>query len=116
MAKIEIFSDGVLVTQLGEPSHFHKGAVCSVQIHCTEYIKLRSDKKKLNELEQSIEWHLAPDWAEYVAVDFNGDMFWYEDRPTLDELEWYPDSKAIYEYKNVPLEGIDWKETLFKRP
>lgn len=33
-------------------------------------------------------WSKAPEWANYFAIDDDGEMFWYEELPLLDETIW----------------------------
>lgn len=35
-------------------------------------------------------WNDAPDWAKYLAQDFNGDWYWFENEPQTDSdwREW----------------------------
>jgi hypothetical protein len=33
------------------------------------------------------DWSVAPEWARFAATDFSGDIFWYSERPRIDEGE-----------------------------
>ena len=34
------------------------------------------------------EWKDAPDWAQWLAMDANGDWYWYELEPDYNGEEW----------------------------
>ena len=34
-------------------------------------------------------WHAAPGWAEWWAVDWDGRAYWYEYAPTIIGTAWY---------------------------
>ena len=36
-----------------------------------------------------IDWSEAPDWANYVAMDHDGDWYWYENSPVVKNFAWY---------------------------
>ncbi|MBP3934132.1 MAG: hypothetical protein J6D44_09725 [Pseudomonas sp.] len=55
------------------------------------------------------DWKDAPEWAEYLAKDKNGEWFWHEGRPNRDAVIWYPIGRRR-------LASEDWKETLEARP
>ena len=59
------------------------------------------------------DWNDAPEWANYVAMDKNGDWFWYEYEPLLT-----PGSHGFYVHtgKNGRVEKKNWQESLQKRP
>jgi len=39
----------------------------------------------LNGPTELVDWSKAPDWAQYWAMDSDGDAFWYEKSPLIDE-------------------------------
>jgi len=50
------------------------------------------------------EWRHAPSWANYMAMDRNGEWFWFENEPKLDEAEniWRPNqgrNERAYHWK-----------------
>lgn len=69
-------------------------------------------------------WENSPEWAQYLAMDKNGDWVFYESRQlSPDYCEWYIEDghdvdHDIYELASraifVPA-GYDWKETLEHR-
>ena len=34
-------------------------------------------------------WDTAPDWAEYLAMDEDGEWYWYENKPTIAKDCWF---------------------------
>ena len=60
-------------------------------------------------------WDKAPEWAEWWAVDENGQCYWYKRKPYLSRIDkyWnYPDLDCKAEL--VIIDG--WKESLQERP
>lgn len=60
-------------------------------------------------------WNDAPEWAQWLAQDFNGDWCWYEEMPMSDDKieKWLSLGKTwqkLYSYNS------NWKQTLEKRP
>jgi len=76
----------------------------------------------------SVDWSIAPSWANYWAMDDDGEAFWYENRPTCDHKDcvW----NDFSDWSNDPAEDgtrIEdaprfrknpnlWKESLVTRP
>lgn len=64
-------------------------------------------------------WHLAPDWAEYAAVDENGDAYWYENKPIRRYSATVWGGVLDGAFCNIPnykSEISDWTKSLEKRP
>jgi len=57
-------------------------------------------------------WDDAPEWANYLAQDKNGEWFWYEDKPI--ELTGYWNNQTGKARKINEVK--DWTDTLEKRP
>jgi hypothetical protein len=66
----------------------------------------------------NISWSIAPDWANYLAMDSDGKWFWYEKKPVAWEFRSWDfdigywrrgDGRAMRVVKN-------WRDTLEKRP
>ena len=55
-------------------------------------------------------WNSAPEWANYLAQDENGDWYWYEDQPEAGYNQWYTRSGRSREA------AVDWKTSLETRP
>lgn len=56
----------------------------------------------------------VPNRANYVAVDENGDVMWYENKPFSDEYEgiWITNEGQSGDVCRVDLEGENWMNTL----
>ena len=59
------------------------------------------------------DWSTAPEWAQYWAIDDNGDAYWYGKKPDRGDGEWRSDGNLSEDLDNrAPF----WKESLEKRP
>ncbi len=57
------------------------------------------------------EWKIAPEWANWLAMDSDGEWYWHEEKPLYSTNYWYSQGKKSEAYVvNMP------KETLEKRP
>lgn len=48
-------------------------------------------------------WTYAPEWAQYAAMDANGDWYWFEGKPAFDDVEWMPSSERFEEFNSKAL-------------
>lgn len=64
-------------------------------------------------------WDNAPEWANWLALDENGEWYWYEEEPAI------PNNDTISyrywdTYKNFKLAGREkwekWEDSLEQRP
>ena len=65
-----------------------------------------------------IQWIYAPKWANYAAMDQDGDWFWYEAEPECDEELGVFLSPEGARHDNLVTQGpevSDWKKSLVKR-
>jgi hypothetical protein len=70
------------------------------------------------------DWSTAPEWAQWWAVDADGQALWFAEQPAVNGSEWFPGDEA-YESSDgwdvdggitdIPL-GVDWRQTLQRRP
>ena len=51
----------------------------------------------------------APEWANYLAMDSDGEWCWYEFEPVKDDGFWHPNG-GLYEHAGNN-ETLDWSET-----
>jgi hypothetical protein len=58
------------------------------------------------------DWKDAPEWAKWLAMDYDGAWFWYADKPRLDPDGWAQTSE-LYKCAFAP---APWKCSLQKRP
>jgi hypothetical protein len=56
------------------------------------------------------EWKDAPEWAQWAAQDFDGDWYWFENKPIQLEFGWASSTGRI---QNI---NQDWRESLERRP
>jgi hypothetical protein len=58
------------------------------------------------------DWKDAPKWANYIAMDEDGTWWWFENEPHKTGNGWdYGDISRL-----ASAEGLDWQETLERRP
>lgn len=60
------------------------------------------------------DWKDAPEWAQWVAHDANGDWWWFEVEPTAGHVIFHV-PKGRYEYVK-PNEANEWKASKESRP
>jgi len=53
------------------------------------------------------DWNDAPEWANYVAMDDDGEWYWYENEPTFSFGTWHS-----YYGRNQPIETTYCEDTL----
>lgn len=64
----------------------------------------------------------CPDWAQYAAVDKNGNAFWYSNEPVLCSFGWLTSLKDKYksicdaDKRPLLFKADDWVYSLIKRP
>jgi hypothetical protein len=57
------------------------------------------------------DWRTAPSWANYLAMDENGELWWYEKEPGISEESW------VVNYGRVEKAGYSaWRDSLQERP
>lgn len=56
----------------------------------------------------------CPDWAEYAAIDANGDAYYYAKKPRPTEYRWLSATADAVEYIGDPWYK-DWRDSLIKR-
>ena len=69
------------------------------------------------------DWSSAPEWAEYLAMDGDGEWWWYEVEPTLIGRIWSDNESQARNATNVKLNPFEQElakaialTTLEKRP
>ena len=61
----------------------------------------------------------CPDWAEYAAVDADGEAYWYSSKPETVEIGWIGetyDPVIMVDGKVHVFDPTDWQHSLIKRP
>jgi len=65
------------------------------------------------------EWKDAPPWAKWLAMDNNGDWWWYENEPVKNptDNEWWNaiPGEGEVEMASAPLHNLNWEESKEKR-
>jgi hypothetical protein len=70
-------------------------------------------------VEPEIDWERAPDWANWVAMDGDGEWHWYAVKPFRDDnLEyWYPDCNPVaFQRALIYDRDCPWDKSLVERP
>jgi hypothetical protein len=63
-----------------------------------------------------IDWTAAPDWAQWAAIDGDGDVWCYEDKPKLGRGEWYLLGDWRIGFICFTPNSANWRESLRQRP
>jgi hypothetical protein len=59
------------------------------------------------------DWKDAPEWARFLAMDADGDWFWFEEKPTRKGAAWCPVYGRYGQWESC--QG-DWTASLEERP
>lgn len=78
-------------------------------------------KQELAKLEEmmhgntlQLPWDKAPEWAQWAAMDEDGEWWWHNDEPYIDGTAWIPPSFIFEAFYFPPC--TNWKESKRKRP
>lgn len=58
------------------------------------------------------DWKDAPEWAQFLAMDADGEWYWYELEPSADESIWWSYGRYDFAGRSPPR----WRDTLEARP
>lgn len=61
-----------------------------------------------------IEWNTVPKWANFVAMDDDGEWYWYERKPKWRYCFW--ENKNTGRYESAYSVPVDGSTTLEERP
>lgn len=62
-------------------------------------------------------WEDAPEWAQWLAMDQDGEWYWFEHRPHSENYTWQSNSGRLVQDGYLPsCRDLDWRETLEQRP
>ena len=62
-------------------------------------------------------WEGAPEWAQWLAQDEDGEWYWFEQKPTKGDSCWAkPDAMLALAESGIRPSGHDWRDTLEPRP
>jgi hypothetical protein len=62
------------------------------------------------------EWKNAPDWAQWLAQDEDGEWWWYELEPKQACTDAWSEWEGLHRAAFVPRHNAEWKDTLEARP
>jgi hypothetical protein len=58
------------------------------------------------------DWKAAPAWANYLAMDEDGEWYWYEEKPTIEQNDlWHTGGRH-----QIALYPPNWRDTLEEKP
>lgn len=109
-----------LVRQAQNPEKYHHDSALDYVAYASLYAEAASEQcgqvERKSEDPQSI-WQRAPNWAEWVAMDKDGQWFWYENEPRPCGAAWITNLKRVSEVGfEVAIMEDDWTRTLSRRP
>lgn len=58
------------------------------------------------------DWKDAPEWANYLAQDYNGSWYWFELQPSLSRFTWTDTKGGAINVAYIK----EWKDSLEQRP
>jgi len=59
------------------------------------------------------DWKDAPPWAQWLAMDADGEWYWYEKEPGK-RISMFGSCGGLIEHASI--DAINWRETLEQRP
>lgn len=59
------------------------------------------------------DWKNAPEWANWLAMDADGEWGWFAEEPNLGYEEWFYNLGTRYAAANI--QGANWKNTKEQR-
>jgi hypothetical protein len=74
-----------------------------------------NDGEHYAEVEWLERWKYAPEWANYLAMDADGDWFWYESEPAAATYAWDCGAVCMVLRHDFP-PAAGWAKTLEARP
>lgn len=83
--------------------------------------QINSIREQLDELERmmmnnvvKLPWDKAPEWAQWAAMDADGEWWWYENEPEISHILWRHTNGLLYCFNFPPC--TNWKESKRQRP
>lgn len=111
-----------LVRQSQNPDKYHHDSALDFVAYASLYAEAASEKCGQVIFNQFSEWDQAPDWAEWLAMDKNGEWNFYEDKPYANEEEgeWWVGKITLQQRferaEEIPEVDSHWASTLSRRP
>ena len=85
----------------------------------TKEVQVTRTEKRYVLNEKVFELDICPDWAQYAAVDEDGEVYWYSVKPSRAGGDWfdYGRIRLIRDGDNALIfDSTDWQHSLIKRP
>ena len=86
----------------------------------TEEVKVTRTEKRSVLNEKVFDLDTCPDWAQYAAVDEDGEVHWYSVKPSRAGSDWvdfYGRIRLIRDGDNALIfDATNWQNSLIKRP
>ena len=83
--------------------------------------QINSIREQLDELERmmmnnvvKLPWDQAPEWAQWAAMDADGEWWWYENEPEISHILWRHTNGLLYCFNFPPC--TNWRESKRQRP
>lgn len=113
-----------LVRQAQNPEKYHRDSALDFVAYASLYAEAASEQCGQVEEAHSSAWSGAPEWAEWLAQDKNGEWNFYDGQPLPndDENEWWvshADGNQKFEFAGSikpDSKNENWKSTLQRRP
>ena len=85
----------------------------------TKEVQVTRTEKRYILNEKVFELDSCPDWAQYAAVDADGEAYWYSSKPETVEGGWIGDTYSpviMVDGKVDVFDPTDWQHSLIERP
>ena len=83
--------------------------------------QINNIREQLDELERmmmnnvvKLPWDQAPEWAQWAAMDADGEWWWYENEPEISHILWRHTNGLLYCFNFPPC--TNWRESKRQRP
>lgn len=121
--KAEAAKQSAEVHDLIGKAHFHycENGAC---VHCGKSEKTIDDEmwrrveeaRAVDQEEWQPDWNQAPEWANWWAMDADGDCYWFENKPEMMSVTWLPfNASEVGEALSFGYTG-NWQDSLRERP
>ena len=111
-----------LVRQAQNPEKYHHDSALDFVAYASLYAEAASEQcgqVEREDVSAPSAWSIAPKWAEWLAMDKDGQWHWYELQPYASQNQWWKNDERSSAFERV--QGIssmedDWTRTLSRRP
>lgn len=110
-----------LVRQAQNPEKYHHDSALDFVAYASLYAESASEQRGQAERKSDSPsvWFMAPDWAEWIAMDKDGRWNWYELKPYADGMQWWKNTEKPSSFEmalGITSMEDDWTRTLSRRP